>query len=86
MTIMVTIMVTIMYVERADSMRDARVKRLDDEGWLARNDNDDNDDDVITISGSDKGCRYTVSFLSLSEILCDNFRLTLRENEYTIYS
>ena len=60
MTIMVTVMMTIMYVERADSMRDARVKRLDDEGWLARNDDDDdNDDDVITISGSDKGCRYT---------------------------
>ena len=60
MTVMVTIMTTIMYVERADSMlRDARVKRLDDEGWLARNDEDDNDDDVITISGSDKGCRYT---------------------------
>ena len=40
-------------------LRDARVKRLDDEGWLARNDEDDNDDDVITISGSDKGCRYS---------------------------
>ena len=35
MTIMVTVMMTIMYVERADSMRDARVKRLDD-GRMAR--------------------------------------------------
>ena len=62
MTVMVTIMTTIRYVERADSMlRDARVKRLDDEGWLARNDEDDNDDDVITISGSDKGCRYNLT-------------------------
>ena len=50
-------------------LRDARVKRLDDEGWLARNDEDDNDDDVITISGSDKGCRYNVIVVNIGDAL-----------------